>query len=113
MSHRSAAGHHAAPPSKAITASPARHLCTGGRRGVPVTLARRAPAAGRNRDLRDTGRNRNTLARAALVGGAVTVAADHLGAYAFHDVNLPVGVVTGAFGAPFLFWLLTVSRRTA
>ena len=28
------------------------------------------------------------------------------GAYAFADLNLPVGVVTGAFGAPFLLWLL-------
>jgi iron complex transport system permease protein len=56
---------------------------------------------------------RTTFAGAALVGGAVTVAADYIGAYAFHDVNLPVGVVTGAFGAPFLLWLLTVSRRSA
>ncbi|WGL52312.1 iron chelate uptake ABC transporter family permease subunit [Nocardioides sp. BP30] len=56
---------------------------------------------------------RATFVGAALVGGAVTVAADYVGAYAFHDVNLPVGVVTGAFGAPFLLWLLTVSRRSA
>lgn len=56
---------------------------------------------------------RVTFAGAALVGGAVTIAADYVGAYAFHDVNLPVGVVTGAFGAPFLLWLLTASRRSA
>ena len=56
---------------------------------------------------------RTTLVGAALVGGAVTIAADHLGAYAFPGVNLPVGVVTGAFGAPFLLWLLTLSRRPA
>lgn len=56
---------------------------------------------------------RVTFVGAALVGGAVTIAADYVGAYAFHDVNLPVGVVTGAFGAPFLLWLLTASRRSA
>lgn len=56
---------------------------------------------------------RTTFSGAALVGAAVTVAADYVGAYAFHDVNLPAGVVTGAFGAPFLLWLLTFSRRSA
>jgi len=34
------------------------------------------------------------------------LAGDYAGAYAFADLNLPVGVVTGAFGAPFLLWLL-------
>jgi iron complex transport system permease protein len=58
-------------------------------------------------------RGRVTFAGAALVGGVITVAADYVGAYAIHGVNLPVGVVTGAFGAPFLLWLLAVSRRSA
>lgn len=56
---------------------------------------------------------RPTFTGAALVGACVVLAADHVGAYAFPGVNLPVGVVTGAFGAPFLLWLLAVSRRTA
>jgi len=53
---------------------------------------------------------RTTLVGAALVGAAVMVGADHLAAYAIPDVNLPVGVVTGAFGAPFLLWLLASGR---
>jgi iron complex transport system permease protein len=28
------------------------------------------------------------------------------------DVNYPVGVVTGAFGAPFLLWLLATGRTS-
>lgn len=56
---------------------------------------------------------RTTFAGAALVGAVVTVVADHLGAYWFGTVNLPAGVLTGAFGAPFLLWLLTTSRRSA
>lgn len=55
-------------------------------------------------------RGRSTSAGAALVGACVVVAADHLAAYAIPDVNLPVGVVTGALGAPFLLWLLASGR---
>jgi iron complex transport system permease protein len=62
---------------------------------------------------RSLNRGRTTLVGAALVGAIVTVAADYAGAYAFPGVNLPVGVVTGALGAPFLLWLLTVSRRSS
>lgn len=54
---------------------------------------------------------RTTLVGSALVGAVVLLGADYAGAYAVPDVNLPVGVVTGAFGAPFLLWLL-VSGRT-
>jgi iron complex transport system permease protein len=36
----------------------------------------------------------------------IVLAGDYAGAYAFADLNLPVGVVTGALGAPFLLWLL-------
>ena len=53
---------------------------------------------------------RTTLLGAALVGAIVMVGADHLAAYAIPDVNFPVGVVTGAFGAPFLLWLLASGR---
>jgi iron complex transport system permease protein len=59
---------------------------------------------------------RTTLPAAGLVGAAVVLAGDYVGAYAFADLNLPVGVVTGAAGAPFLLWLLArghTSRRSA
>lgn len=49
---------------------------------------------------------RTTLPAAGLVGAVIVLAGDHVGAYAVADLNLPVGVVTGAFGAPFLLWLL-------
>lgn len=51
-------------------------------------------------------RGRTTLAGAGLAGATLVVAADHVAAYLVPDVNLPVGVVTGASGAPFLLWLL-------
>jgi iron complex transport system permease protein len=51
-------------------------------------------------------RGRTTLLGAGLVGALIVLAGDHAGAYALTDLNLPVGVVTGAFGAPFLLWLL-------
>jgi iron complex transport system permease protein len=56
---------------------------------------------------------RTTLVGAGLVGAVTVVGADYLAAYAIPGVNLPVGVVTGAFGAPFLLWLLTTSRSSA
>lgn len=43
---------------------------------------------------------------AALVGAVVVVAADHLAAYGIPGTALPVGVVTGALGAPVLLWML-------
>ncbi|HET7684337.1 MAG TPA: iron chelate uptake ABC transporter family permease subunit, partial [Marmoricola sp.] len=55
---------------------------------------------------------RSTLAGAALAGAAIVVGADHVAAYLIPDVNLPVGVVTGAFGAPFLLWLLATGRAS-
>ena len=55
-------------------------------------------------------RGRTTLAAAGLVGALIVVVGDYVGAYAFADLNLPVGVVTGAFGAPFLLWLLARGR---
>lgn len=49
---------------------------------------------------------RTTLPAAGLVGAVIVLVGDYAGAHAFADLNLPVGVVTGAFGAPFLLWLL-------
>jgi iron complex transport system permease protein len=53
---------------------------------------------------------RTTLLGAFLTGAALVTAADHVGAYAVSGLNLPVGVVTGAVGAPFLLWLLATGR---
>jgi iron complex transport system permease protein len=53
---------------------------------------------------------RTTLAGAGLVGATVVVAADHVADYLLADINFPVGVVTGALGAPFLLWLLASGR---
>ena len=47
----------------------------------------------------------------ALVGSVVVVTADYAADYLVPGGNYPVGVVTGALGAPFLLWLLT--RRSA
>jgi len=55
---------------------------------------------------------RTTLAGAALTGAALVVGADFVGAYLVPDLNLPVGVVTGACGAPFLLWLLATGRTS-
>lgn len=55
---------------------------------------------------------RTTLAGAALTGASLVVAADFVGAYLVPDLNLPVGVVTGACGAPFLLWLLATGRTS-
>lgn len=51
---------------------------------------------------------RLSLTGAALVGAVVVVGADHIASYAIPGATLPVGVVTGALGAPFLLWLLTL-----
>jgi iron complex transport system permease protein len=49
-----------------------------------------------------------------LTGSLIVLAADLVARRAIPDIELPVGVVTGAFGAPFLLWLLiTANRRLA
>ena len=53
---------------------------------------------------------RATLLGSALTGAIVVVAADYVADYLLADINFPVGVVTGAFGAPFLLWLLARGR---
>jgi iron complex transport system permease protein len=53
---------------------------------------------------------RATLLGSALTGAVVVVAADYVADYLLADINFPVGVVTGAFGAPFLLWLLARGR---
>ncbi|MCW2833804.1 MAG: iron transporter permease [Nocardioides sp.] len=53
---------------------------------------------------------RTTLLGSALAGAVTVVSADYVGDYLIPDTNLPVGVVTGAVGAPFLLWLLARGR---
>jgi iron complex transport system permease protein len=53
---------------------------------------------------------RRTLLGAGLTGALIVVAAEYPADYLFADVNYPVGVVTGALGAPFLLWLLATGR---
>ncbi|SDL71302.1 FecCD family ABC transporter permease [Tessaracoccus oleiagri] len=60
---------------------------------------------------RITNRGRTSLPLAALWGALLVTAAETLSHSAFGGTNLPVGVITGALGAPFLLWLLTRSRR--
>ena len=61
---------------------------------------------------RALGGGRTSLTASALVGATLVIGADHLGAYLVPDVNLPVCVVTGALGAPFLLWLIATGRTS-
>lgn len=51
------------------------------------------------------------LVPAALVGVVLVLAADLLGQYAF-GARYPVGVITGALGAPYLVYLIARTNRT-
>ncbi len=53
---------------------------------------------------------RTTLVGAGLAGAVIVVGADYVADYLLADINFPVGVVTGALGAPFLLWLLARGR---
>lgn len=55
-----------------------------------------------------------SLAASTAVGAALVVGADLIAQYLIGTVALPVGVVTGALGAPYLAWLLARndSRRS-
>lgn len=53
------------------------------------------------------------LVVSALVGAVLTVGADLIARIAFSPMELPVGVVTGVLGAPYLIYLLIRVRRKA
>lgn len=55
---------------------------------------------------------RHTLLGGALVGAVLMLLADHVAAYLVPGVVLPVGIVTGAVGGPFLLWLLARGAAT-
>ncbi|MFD1912381.1 FecCD family ABC transporter permease [Halodurantibacterium flavum] len=69
---------------------------------VPFVALLSAPVARRL-----GGQGGAALAGAALVGAAVTVLADLAARIAVPGVQLPLGVMTGLLGAPYLLWLLT------
>jgi iron complex transport system permease protein len=56
--------------------------------------------------------NRPSLTMAGLVGAVIVLGADFLAANLIPGTSLPVGVVTGALGAPFLLWLLATANRS-
>ncbi|MDR6862698.1 FecCD family ABC transporter permease [Phycicoccus sp. 3266] len=56
-------------------------------------------------------RGRATLPVAALVGALVVLAAEFTAVNAVPGSALPVGVVTGLLGGPFLLWLLVTAHR--
>lgn len=51
------------------------------------------------------------LVPSALIGALLVALADFIARSAFAPVELPVGVVTGVIGAPYLVWLLTRAGR--
>lgn len=53
-----------------------------------------------------------SLPHAALVGALLVLVADLVARHLLGPVPLPVGVVTGVIGAPYLLWLLARARRT-
>lgn len=57
------------------------------------------------------GAGSSLLVLAALVGAALVLAADLFGQFAF-GTRYPVGVITGALGAPFLVFLLIRANRS-
>ncbi|MFE7507237.1 FecCD family ABC transporter permease [Promicromonospora sp. NPDC057488] len=60
---------------------------------------------------RITGPHGSPLVPAALVGALLVLVADLLGQFAF-GTRYPVGVVTGALGAPYLIYLIIRTNRT-
>ena len=55
---------------------------------------------------------RHSLVGGALVGAVLLLLADHVAAYLIPGAVLPVGIVTGAVGGPFLLWLLARGAAT-
>ena len=53
-----------------------------------------------------------TLVPAALTGALLVLGADLLGRRLFAPAEIPVGVITGIAGAPYLLWLLARVNRT-
>lgn len=54
---------------------------------------------------------RASLAAAAIVGSLIVLSAEYLSVNLIPETALPVGVITGALGGPFLIWLLVTTNR--
>lgn len=57
------------------------------------------------------GDGRTALLQSALVGAVVVLLADFVALHFLPSSPLPVGIVTGLVGGPFLIWLLAAPRR--
>jgi len=51
------------------------------------------------------------LLASGFLGALLVLVSDLLGRYALPDSEIPVGVITGIVGAPYLLWLLTRTNR--
>lgn len=54
---------------------------------------------------------RHTILGASLVGATIVVLADFVAANLFSSISFPVGILTGAMGAPLLIWLLVQNQK--
>ncbi|RKS07224.1 iron complex transport system permease protein [Nocardiopsis sp. Huas11] len=61
---------------------------------------------------RTVGAGRLALLPAALIGAIIMLASDLLAQFTIPGIILPVGVVTGIVGAPYLLWLLMRTNRS-
>lgn len=57
------------------------------------------------------GNGRPALGSSALVGAAMVLVADLVAQHALGGVAVPVGIVTGLIGAPYLLWLIARGNR--
>ena len=57
------------------------------------------------------GRGSAALAASALIGAAIVLVADLVAQHALAGVAVPVGIVTGLIGAPYLLWLIARGDR--
>ncbi|MBP1852012.1 FecCD family ABC transporter permease [Rhizobium halophytocola] len=76
---------------------------------VPFVALMAGPLGGRLINARQAGLR---LAAASVTGAILTVLADLAGRTIVPGLQLPVGVMTGIFGAPYLLWLLSREMET-
>ncbi|TYL54529.1 iron chelate uptake ABC transporter family permease subunit [Agromyces mariniharenae] len=57
------------------------------------------------------GHGHAALAASALTGAAMVLVADLVAQHAFAGIAVPVGIVTGLIGAPYLLWLIARGNR--
>ena len=57
------------------------------------------------------GHGQAALVASTLVGAAIVLVADLVAQHAFTGVAVPVGIVTGLIGAPYLLWLIARGNR--